>query len=108
MAVVFVVLRIPLFLQSGTHEYFYSGLIGLLLIGVPIIIALISVLLDKEQSSKVEYLPHYLKRISEQAEMEKELQMAQSIQEHLQPRFPAEFGNLRFSSLFKPRAGSWR
>lgn len=34
--------------------------------------------------------------------MEKELQMAQSIQEHLKSRFPVEFGNLRFSSLFKP------
>lgn len=28
VVVVFVVSRIPLFLQSGTHEYFYSGLIG--------------------------------------------------------------------------------
>ncbi|MCK5210811.1 MAG: hypothetical protein KAQ79_22430, partial [Cyclobacteriaceae bacterium] len=89
VAVVFVVLRVPLFLQTGTHEYFYSGFIGLLLIGVPIVIALVSILLDKEHGSKVEYLPHYLKRISEQAEMEKELQLAQSIQEHLQPRFPS-------------------
>ncbi len=102
VAVVFVVLRIPLFLQSGINEYFYSGLIGLLLIGVPIILSVISVLLDREQSGKVDYLPHYLKRISEQAEMEKELQLAQSIQEHLQPRFPGEFGSLKFSSLFQP------
>ncbi len=102
VAVVFVVLRIPLFLQSGINEYFYSGLIGLLLIGVPIILSVISVLLDREQSGKVDYLPHYLKRISEQAEMEKELQLAKSIQEHLQPRFPDEFGSLKFSSLFQP------
>lgn len=102
VAVVFIVLRIPLFLQSGTNEYFYSGFIGLSLIGVPIIIAMVSILLDKEQDSKTEFLPHYLKRISEQAEMEKELQLAQSIQEHLQPRFPTNFGHLNFSSLFQP------
>lgn len=102
ISVVFVVLRIPLFLQSAINEYFYSGLIGVLLIGVPIIIAVASVLWDKKQGGKVEYLPLYLKHISEQAEVEKELQLAQSIQEHLQPRYPDEFGSFKFSSLFQP------
>ncbi len=103
VAVVFIALRLPPLLSASVPEFLLSGLLALLILGFLLSLAFLAVWRKRDAIvNKKHYVPVYLRRISEEAKLKKEMEIAREIQHTLQPREVAPVDSLRFSSLFVP------